>query len=310
MAESFSQSNCRTPEQPKGVDTTVQTQDETVSREIQSRKDILTSSLLKESRASSLKDRIQFPKKLVREASPELSSLESRISFPASTLHNPPTKRKALNSESGVNKFNDVELHCVCSGLRTVPASEPLQQTSKQSNSYCPTPPTTVSWPTHPAAFPRPLTQQKKPSPEVSYDRHAIDFASSMANVRKEAANAIKFASWAQKKYFDAAHSPLPSIKEGDWVRVKYSPKDMPGYHAPNAPTSKLAPRYSTPYKVIRKVSPWAYELALPEGVRTHPVFSIAMLRPITSDLNLHAPEVPEVITEQQPDGEEVLYMR
>lgn len=103
---------------------------------------------------------------------------------------------------------------------------------------------------------------------------------------------------------YDATHSPLPRIKEGDWVRIKYTSKDEPGYHAPYAPTSKFAPRYSTPYQVVRKVSPWAYELALPEGDRTHPVFPIAMIRPVKADEELHGLEAPEVIQEE----EEALY--
>jgi hypothetical protein len=42
----------------------------------------------------------------------------------------------------------------------------------------------------------------------------------------------------------------------------------------------KLAPKYAGPYKIVKKVSPVAYELQLPPGTNAHPVFHASLLRP------------------------------
>ncbi|KAD4180155.1 hypothetical protein E3N88_28746 [Mikania micrantha] len=42
----------------------------------------------------------------------------------------------------------------------------------------------------------------------------------------------------------------------------------------------KLSPRFYGPYFIIKKVGPVAYELALPDDARIHPVFHVSMLKP------------------------------
>lgn len=135
-------------------------------------------------------------------------------------------------------------------------------------------------------------------------DRTTTEFATSMANIRNEVIDSIRFATYFQKLYFDKKHQPLPSFKPGDLVRLRYAKKAEPGYHS-EAP-SKLGPLYSSPYEIVRKVSPWAYELSFPEGARIHPVVSVALLKEFKSKTNMEEPET--VIIPQQDSPAEVLY--
>lgn len=126
-----------------------------------------------------------------------------------------------------------------------------------------------------------------------------------MENIRRDVADSISFASYTQKLHFDKKHNALPNFKVGDWVRIKYVKKGDPRYHS-EAPL-KLGPVYSSPYQIIRKVSPWAYELQLPEGDKTHPVVSIAHLRGMSA--NTIMSKTPAKLELQPTDGVgEVLY--
>jgi len=51
-------------------------------------------------------------------------------------------------------------------------------------------------------------------------------------------------------------------------------------------PTKKLDWKNAGPYKVEKVISPYAYQLKLPDTVKIHPVFYMLVLRPTTPVLD------------------------
>ena len=49
---------------------------------------------------------------------------------------------------------------------------------------------------------------------------------------------------------------------------------------------SKLAARYRGPFKVLSKIIPLAYEMALPACIRVHNVFHVSLLKKYIPDTN------------------------
>ena len=47
---------------------------------------------------------------------------------------------------------------------------------------------------------------------------------------------------------------------------------------------SKLRPKYTGPYEIVKKVSPVAYTLAMPKGSRIHPTFHVSLLEKYLPD--------------------------
>jgi hypothetical protein len=98
---------------------------------------------------------------------------------------------------------------------------------------------------------------------------------------------------------FDAKHRP-PRL-EGK-VFLKVTKLGKPGYHVPNQ--SSLSPKKLGPFRIIRKVSPLAYELELPDSMRNHPVISVIHLEQAKEDpFERTVPTTPPPLTE---NGEEV----
>ena len=56
------------------------------------------------------------------------------------------------------------------------------------------------------------------------------------------------------------------------------------------------------PFKVIRQTSEVTYELDLPKASNIHPIFHVALLKPVTSLKDLRAPALPK-----GEDGDELL---
>ena len=58
--------------------------------------------------------------------------------------------------------------------------------------------------------------------------------------------------------------------------------------------SKKLTARFYGPFEVIRQTSEVTYELDLPKASNIHPIFHVALLKPVTSLKDLRAPALPE----------------
>jgi hypothetical protein len=92
-------------------------------------------------------------------------------------------------------------------------------------------------------------------------------------------------------------HCDMPKYKEGDLVWLEGKNLCI------NQPTTKLAPRWHGPFKIIQVMSAVNYRLELPMQWSIHPVFHIDLLTPY-KEIIMHGPNftrpTPELI-----DGEE-----
>ncbi|XP_017441130.1 uncharacterized protein LOC108346570 [Vigna angularis] len=79
-----------------------------------------------------------------------------------------------------------------------------------------------------------------------------------------------------QKSYADKRRRPL-DFTTGDHVFLRLNP--VTGVGRAVRP-KKLSPKFIGPYKILRKIGPVAYELALPPKLSNlHPVFHVSQLR-------------------------------
>ncbi|KAK7264749.1 hypothetical protein RJT34_32359 [Clitoria ternatea] len=84
-----------------------------------------------------------------------------------------------------------------------------------------------------------------------------------------------------QKSYYDKRRKPL-EFQEGDHVFLKVTPMTGVGRAMKSR---KLTPRFIGPYQIIHKVSPLAYQIALPPFLSNiHNVFHVSNLRKYISD--------------------------
>ncbi|KAH0987767.1 hypothetical protein GBA52_014944 [Prunus armeniaca] len=100
----------------------------------------------------------------------------------------------------------------------------------------------------------------------------------------------LKAAQDRQKSYADNRRKDL-QFEVGDWVFPKLSLwKGIMRF----GKRGKLSPRYIGPYKIVERVGPVAYRLALPSDLsRLHDVFHVSMLRKYMSD--------PSHVLEERP---------
>ena len=107
------------------------------------------------------------------------------------------------------------------------------------------------------------------------------DLMDDLKNKRDEAKSAIRLAQDAQKEYADTKRSDK-QFAVGDLVLLKFKRFSL-GYKPPKAHSNKLGPT-STPVRIIRKISPLAYKVALPAGSKIHDVISIIHLKKYRND--------------------------
>jgi hypothetical protein len=118
------------------------------------------------------------------------------------------------------------------------------------------------------------------------------------------------------KQVYDKGHMEQ-SFSEGEWVYLKlrgYRQQSVQKRH-----NQKLAPKFYGPYRIVKKIGPVAYRLALPPQTKIHDVFHVSVLKkwvgvgtPIHEDLPLLADDrqsTPQAILDQrlQQGNKEIL---
>ncbi|KZZ86573.1 Ribonuclease H-like protein [Ascosphaera apis ARSEF 7405] len=94
--------------------------------------------------------------------------------------------------------------------------------------------------------------------------------------INYDASIAVADAITAMVKHYDSRHKPV-YFNEGDKVMLRLHR----GYNIPSTRTfPKVSVQYAGPFEVKRRVTPLAYELALPANMKVHPVVSVAHLEP------------------------------
>ena len=116
---------------------------------------------------------------------------------------------------------------------------------------------------------------------------------------RINAADAISYAQMSQKFHYDRKHQPMflrPGIDKA-YLRLHK------GYNIPSTASVKrvLGQQYVGPFDIIRKVGFQAYELAIPNHWKIHPVITVAMLEP--------APQGPDPYERPLPDRPDSVYV-
>ncbi|GLT61286.1 hypothetical protein SLA2020_340050 [Shorea laevis] len=127
--------------------------------------------------------------------------------------------------------------------------------------------------------------------------------------VLKELKNNIKAAQERMKRLYDDKHQEQ-EFDEGDWVFLKLHPyRQVSVYMRKNA---KLSARFYGPFQIIKKVSPVAYKLGLPQESRVHPVFHISLLKRHLGSKHIACPHLPEVLEDgrMSPKPQAVLETR
>ncbi|KAL5596475.1 uncharacterized protein BROUX77_007159 [Berkeleyomyces rouxiae] len=125
-----------------------------------------------------------------------------------------------------------------------------------------------------------------------------------LRNFVKELDNICQFLkteiTWSRERMTEYANrhkSSAPLLREGDLVWL------LSRNIRTTRPSKKLDFKKLGPFKILRKVSSHAYELALPATMKVHPVFHVCLLEPCASDPlpGQKNPPPPPVIV----DGEE-----
>ena len=93
-----------------------------------------------------------------------------------------------------------------------------------------------------------------------------------------------KSAQQRQISYADRGHQEVNyEVSEDLMLNTKNVRHRSPG-------SSKFMPRWMGPYKMLEKVGTVAYRLALPIELKMHPVFHVALLKPVKKDQRLQPP--------------------
>jgi hypothetical protein len=127
--------------------------------------------------------------------------------------------------------------------------------------------------------------------------------------VLKELKNHIKSAQERMKQLYDEKHQEDEFV-EGEWVFLKLHPYRQASVYLRK--NTKLSARFYGPFQIIKKISPVAYKLDLPQGSRIHPVFHVSLLKRHLGSKHLDCPHLPEVLEDgrMSPKPQAVLETR
>ena len=145
---------------------------------------------------------------------------------------------------------------------------------------------------------------------DLSSTDKLIDFDTKII-ARKEASDAIAFASMTQKFYYDRKHQ-LMFFRKGDQVLIRLHK----GYDIPATALTgkKYGQQYAGPFKIVDRVGRLAYRLELPDHWRIHNVFTVAQLEPLPDTEDpFHRPRPdnpPSVFVEGDTDNWKSYYVQ
>src|SRR5438552_156498 len=127
------------------------------------------------------------------------------------------------------------------------------------------------------------------------------DFITTLSNTCALAYHALECTAVNMKHYADNKRKEAPLLSPGQQVWL-----DARNLKT-GCPSKKLDVRCTGPFKILRQVTPLAYQLCLPPSWHIHPVFHVSLLKPASldnslhpsiSDNSLHPP--PNIINEQE----------
>jgi len=119
--------------------------------------------------------------------------------------------------------------------------------------------------------------------PNTPTNATAESLANDLQLCRNAAIAAIAKAQRIQKKYFDKRRTDK-EFKEGELVILKFSKKSAAGYKpGERIHNSKMGP-LGTPVRILKRISPVTYKIALPLGSKIHDTVSIAHLKKFSKD--------------------------
>jgi len=146
----------------------------------------------------------------------------------------------------------------------------------------------------HPRLGVEPLRDVERPAVE--------DFVQGMQAARQEAESALHQAAEDMARYYDQQRGVAVSYKVGDQVWL--DGKDI----STDRPSKKLSDKRYGPFKIVKVVSPNAYQLELPSTMKLHPVFHTVKLRPYFPDSipgrTVSHPRPPPVVDGESPEWE------
>jgi transposase InsO family protein len=122
---------------------------------------------------------------------------------------------------------------------------------------------------------PRPELDTNGPTIKRIQQIDAHNFADRMKKLTELLQNEIKYAQALQEWHANKGRSPAYDFKEGDMAYL--NTRNL----RTQRPTKKLDWKFIGPYKIKRKLSPYAYELQLPPEMKIHPTFHVSLLQPM-----------------------------
>src|ERR1700731_2177777 len=129
----------------------------------------------------------------------------------------------------------------------------------------------------------------------------ANEITKNLQLIQEELKAASRLSKEQMKHYYNQKHQKTPEYKIGTMVMLDAQNIDM------TAPSKTLADKWLGPYPIKEKVSSMAYRLKLPQMVRLHPTFHVALLAPYIGDERNARPPPMEVEGDEEYGVEKIL---